>query len=93
MPLHPQVLELGFLDFVDASPEGPLFYPARQDKDAIVGARTVAGRVSQWLQKLEVVPTGVSPNHGWRHRFKTVGCQTARNIVPQSASNLDPLIG
>ncbi|MGQ3344372.1 hypothetical protein [Bosea sp. (in: a-proteobacteria)] len=73
VPLHPQVLELGFLDFVNASPEGPLFYPDRQDKDAIVGARTVAGRVSQWLQKLEVVPTGVSPNHGWRHRFKTVG--------------------
>jgi integrase len=73
VPLHPQVLELGFLDFVNASPEGPLFYPARQDKNAIVGARTVAGRVSQWLQKLEVVPTGVSPNHGWRHRFKTVG--------------------
>lgn len=73
VPLHPQILELGFLDFVNASAEGPLFYPDRQGKDAIVGARTVAGRVSQWLQKIEVVPTGVSPSHGWRHRFKTVG--------------------
>lgn len=73
VPLHPQILELGFLDFVKASADAPLFYPARQGKDAVAGARTVAGRVSQWLQTLEVVPDGVSPNHGWRHRFKTVG--------------------
>lgn len=73
VPLHPQILELGFLDFVKASADAPLFYPARQGKDAVAGARTVAGRVSQWLQKLDVVPDGVSPNHGWRHRFKTVG--------------------
>lgn len=73
VPLHPQILELGFLHFVKASADGPLFYPARQGKDAVAGARTVAGRVSQWLQKLDVVPDGVSPNHGWRHRFKTVG--------------------
>jgi integrase len=73
VPLHPQIVELGFLDFVKASADGPLFYPGRDGKDPVAGARTVAGRVSQWLQKLEVVPEGVSPNHGWRHRFKTVG--------------------
>lgn len=73
VPLHTQIVELGFLDFVKASADGPLFYPAREGKDPVTGARTIAGRVSQWLQKLDVVPEGVSPNHGWRHRFKTVG--------------------
>lgn len=75
VPLHPQILKLGFLDFVKASADGPLFYPTRQGKQAIARARTVAGRVSQWLQKLNVIPEGVSPNHGWRHRFKTVGSE------------------
>jgi integrase len=75
VPLHSQILELGFLDFVKASADGPLFYPTRQGKQAIARARTVAGRVSQWLQKLNVIPEGVSPNHGWQHRFKTVGSE------------------
>lgn len=73
VPLHPQILDLGFLDFVASSENGPLFYPEKVGKDAVTGARTVAGRVSQWLQTLHVVPEKVSPNHGWRHRFKTVG--------------------
>ncbi len=73
VPLHPQLVELGFLKFVEASPDGPLFYPVRKGKDPLTAAQTVAGRVSKWLQSLEVIPEGVSPNHGWRHRFKTVG--------------------
>jgi integrase len=73
VPLHPQLIDLGFLDFVETSPDGPLFYPANKARDSIKAARTVAGRVGQWLQAKNVIPAGVSPNHGWRHRFKTVG--------------------
>jgi integrase len=29
--------------------------------------------LSDWLGSLDVVPEGVQPNHGWRHRFKTLG--------------------
>lgn len=71
VPLHAQLIEMGFMNFVEAAPEGPLFHSG--DKEGITAARTVAGRVSQWLQSLNVIPSGVSPNHGWRHRFKTVG--------------------
>jgi integrase len=35
----------------------------------------VAGRISEWLQALGVIPEGVSPSHGWRHRFKSVGTE------------------
>lgn len=73
VPLHRQLVETGFLDFVTQAPDGPLFYPGSKKKDGALPARTVAGRVSQWLQKIGVVPAGVSPTHGWRHRFKTVG--------------------
>ncbi|MDP3600059.1 MAG: tyrosine-type recombinase/integrase [Bosea sp. (in: a-proteobacteria)] len=75
VPIHPQVLELGFLDFVRAAADGPLFYIGRSDRSPIKGARAVAGRVSQWLQSRGVVPVDVDPNHGWRHRFKSVGLE------------------
>jgi len=73
VPLHPQLIEMGFMDFVDASPDGPLFYQDRRDTNPARAARTVAGRISEWLNGLGVIPEGVAPSHGWRHRFKTVG--------------------
>ncbi len=72
VPLHQQVIDLGFLDFVKTALDGPLFHPAKPER-ALQGARTTSGRVSQWLQAQGIVPDGVKPNHGWRHRFKTVG--------------------
>jgi integrase len=73
VPLHDQIIDSGFLQFLGSAPQGPLFYPLKPGKSARVGATTVAGRVTEWLQSLKVIPEGVSPNHGWRHRFKTVG--------------------
>lgn len=64
---------MGSIEFVTNAPASPLFFRSRPGKQPPVAARTVAGRVSQWLQSLDVVPEGVSPSHGWRHRFKTVG--------------------
>jgi integrase len=72
VPLHQQLIDLGFLEFLGATPDGPLFHAAKPDK-ALQGARTTAGRISQWLQSLGIIPPGVSPNHAWRHRFKTLG--------------------
>lgn len=73
VPLHPQLVEMGFVAFVEAAPDGPLFFPSKPGKSGSAGARTVAGRISQWLQSLNIVPDGLSPSHAWRHRFKTVG--------------------
>lgn len=73
VPLHLQLIDLGFMKFVEAAADGPLFYPQKKGKDPLTAAQTIAGRVSKWLQSLDVIPEGVSPNHGWRHRFKTVG--------------------
>ncbi|MBA8907893.1 integrase [Aminobacter ciceronei] len=72
VPLHQQLIDMGFLDFVDASPGGALFYPERKGRDPVKAAQTVAGRVSKWLQGDHLIPDGIQPNHAWRHRFKTV---------------------
>lgn len=74
VPLHPQLVEQGFVAFAQAAPAGPLFYRDRPERKGTTHpSKAVSGRVSQWLQSLEIIPVGVDPNHGWRHRFKTAG--------------------
>lgn len=73
VPLHPHLVENGFLDFVKASSAGPLFYLPRETAATIRPAEMVATRVSKWIRALDIVSDDVAPNHGWRHRFKTVG--------------------
>lgn len=73
VPLHKQIIKLGFLEFVKTAPTGPLFYPPMEGERTADPAQTVSGRISNWLKKAGVVPEGVSPNHGWRHAFKTTG--------------------
>lgn len=73
VPIHPQIVDLGFVDFLSKAPDAPLFYRNTKSRDPVSGARATAGRISEWLRELELVPVGIDPNHGWRHRFKTVG--------------------
>ncbi len=73
VPLHKQIVEKGFLDFVAASADGPLFHSNTKGKGVAGPEQTVSGRISTWLQKEGIIPEGVSPSHGWRHAFKTTG--------------------
>ncbi|MDF9790849.1 UNVERIFIED_ORG: integrase [Methylobacterium sp. SuP10 SLI 274] len=75
VPVHSQLVELGFLDFVKAAGDGPLFYDAAKHRkeDAQHPSKIVAARVSTWVRSLGLIDKAVSPSHGWRHRFKTVG--------------------
>lgn len=71
VPIHRQLIDIGFLDFVKASPGGPLFHSPSADLKKLP-AQAVSGRVAKWLQSEKLIPDGVQPNHGWRHRFKTL---------------------
>ena len=72
VPVHQQLIDLGFLDFVKTSGPGPLFYNSASPDGSLDRAKTVSGRVTVWLHDIGVIPAGVQPNHGWRHRFRTV---------------------
>ena len=69
VPLHPQLIELGFLRMVEGASPGPLFYRAGTQR----GAKTIAERVSTWVRGLGVIGKEVAPSYGWRHRMKTIG--------------------
>lgn len=84
VPLHPHLIELGFLAFVASRPAGPLFYqgPAHPDKQH--PSLMVATRIGKWVRGLGV--TGeVAPNHGWRHRFKTVAIEAGMDARARDA--------
>jgi integrase len=73
VPIHKQIIDQGFRDFVDGAKAGPLFHDLLTDP--YEGARRNGNRLSAWLADKKVIPEGVQPNHAWRHRFKTLGRQ------------------
>lgn len=71
VPPHRQVIDLGFITFVEVAKPGHLFHnEADPARSAIVAGR-LGSKLGNWLQEAHLVPTGVQPSHGWRHRFKT----------------------
>lgn len=72
VPLHNQIVELGFIDFVKDAKSGPLFHAAKQSERYSTAAASISNEVARWLRRSGIAPEGIMPNHGWRHRFKTV---------------------
>lgn len=73
VPLHPHLLQQGFLDAVKGR-AGPLFYDPANYRGGSEGnpqSKKVAERLAKWVRSIGVTDTEVQPNHGWRHRFKT----------------------
>ena len=72
VPIHPALVDAGFMTFVSAARSGPLFISQDGKGTVLKRAQTVGNRIAEWLKNAGLVPSKVSPNHGWRHRFKTV---------------------
>jgi integrase len=72
VPLHPTVIEAGFLQFVAKSAAGPLF-PSLPP--AIFGTRGGNGTkiIGRWVRGLGLTDARISPSHPRRHRFKRPG--------------------
>ena len=72
VPLHPAVIEAGFLQFVAKSAAGPLFSTLPPD---VFGKRGGNGTkvIGRWVRGLGLTDARISPSHSWRHRFKTLG--------------------
>lgn len=73
VPMHPQIIKLGFLDYLETIKSGPVFHNGKESGKYQTHAKKLANRLGDWLREQNLVPEGVQPSHGWRHRFKTVG--------------------
>lgn len=70
VPLHRQVIEMGFLDYVRSAKAGPLFHGSADPAKAVSAARAQSNKIAAWLHEVELVPDGLQPSHAWRHRLK-----------------------
>jgi integrase len=78
--LHPHLVEMGFPEFVARSPEGHLFLKPAGEGGVRGPLRGLKNRLAEFARGV-VVDRNVAPNHGWRHRFKTVGMEVG--IAPR----------
>ncbi|HEX9463343.1 MAG TPA: tyrosine-type recombinase/integrase [Alphaproteobacteria bacterium] len=69
VPLHPQLVELGFPAFVEKASDGYLFFNAAKGKWRGPW-QAVKNRVGEFVREVVSDPNA-KPNHGWRHRFIT----------------------
>ncbi|MGM4929717.1 DUF6538 domain-containing protein [Tardiphaga sp. 619_E2_N8_5] len=72
VPVHSHLVELGFIDFVNGSAEGPLFCNVGKDGTTAGPAMGVYQRIRQLVRGVVKAKT-IQPNHAWRYTFKTIG--------------------
>lgn len=88
VPLHSHLIEQGFTALAKEGDETPLFYDPkgiRRGSDSHPLHKQIGSKLAAWVRELGVTEV-LSPNHGWRHRFKTqarkVGMDTeARDAI------------
>jgi integrase len=78
--LHPHLIEQGFPAFVQSAPPAYLFLNAVPGDDIRGVWQATKNRLAEFARTIVTDPN-VAPNHGWRHRFKTVGMEAG--IAPR----------
>jgi integrase len=78
VPIHPDLIADGFLEFVEARGSGPLFYGGSRGKvaqrlrdDQKHPSKGVANRVGSWVRGLGIEDLRKAPTHSFRHWFKS----------------------
>ncbi|WP_319944202.1 DUF6538 domain-containing protein [Mesorhizobium sp. AR10] len=74
VPLHQQVVDLGFPAFVQEAASGHLFLNVDPSENVRGALRGLKNRLAEFGRTFVPDPK-VAPNHGWRHRFKTIGME------------------
>ena len=81
VPIHEHLVAQGFLEFIERSGKGPLFYNARADEKGLPDDPTnprkpravkARERVASWVRSIGVTDHELKPNHAWRHTFKQI---------------------
>lgn len=72
--LHEHLVEMGFPAFVQAAPPGHLFLKPDAHGKVLGPWRGLKNRLAEFARSVVTDPN-VAPNHGWRHRVKTIGLE------------------
>lgn len=72
VPMHSALIKAGFLDFVKARGQGPLFYTRSSgDPKRKHASKGVSNRLAAWIRASGFDDPRKAPNHALRHWFKT----------------------
>ncbi|CAD7044349.1 MULTISPECIES: site-specific integrase [Pseudorhizobium] len=85
VPIHPALIEAGFLEFVASRGSGPLFYSRSSgDPKRKHASKGVSNRLGVWIRSCGFRDSRKAPNHALRHWFKT---EAARVGVSDSVAD------
>src|SRR5205823_807148 len=62
--VHPHLVDMGFIKFVQAAPSGYLFLRPADDGDVLGPLQGIKNRLAEFVRAL-VTDRAVDPNHGW----------------------------
>jgi integrase len=75
VPVHPHLIEQGFVKAIADRSDGPLFYnPGHERGGSDRGQHKKVGMfLAAWVRKdLKITDPAIQPNHAWRHTFKAI---------------------
>lgn len=91
VPLHEHIIAQGFIEFVRARGDGPLFYNARVEateadplNPKAHPATKTRQRLGNWVRKLGISDPEVGPTHGWRNIFQRIADRAG---IPEKMSD------
>jgi integrase len=77
VPLHPHLLEQGFVEYAKGMGAAPLFYDPKRAKGGTAAhsqSDKSGEKLAEWIRKdIGITDPAIMPNHAWRHRFRTIG--------------------
>lgn len=73
VPIHPAMVEQGFLEWVIEKGEGPLFYKkaVRAKEGGRHASKGVSNHLAEWIREQGFTDKRKAPNHALRHWFKS----------------------
>jgi integrase len=75
VPIHSHLIAQGITALAKAGDKTPLFYDpsgVRKESSSYPLSAQIGSKLAKWVRSLGVTEVE-SPNHGWRHRFKSQG--------------------
>lgn len=75
VPLHPDLLALGFMDYHSTLPASGQLFPSLQPNHRGFYSTNIAKAWTKYLRNVVELDSSASPLHGFRHTFKTLSRQ------------------
>ena len=89
VPIHPTLIEDGFLEFVKSKGDGPLFYrKSSGDPSKKHASKSVSNHIGAWIRSIGFDDKRKAPSHALRHWFKTHASSTTVGLQDRMVDKL-----